>query len=884
ANTFGTSFVAGNNTANLAYTLPVTAPTGGQILSSTAGGVLSWVSAGASFITSLGAVGATPNANGASVASGVLTLQPADATNPGVVTTGAQTFAGIKTFNADVAVNGGDITASAGLNITPTTSLTLNPTTSLTATSGAGSNISITTGTTGALSLDTGTTGAITLGTNANAKTITLGNNTGATALNFTSGTGLQTFTSSATTTGAFSFVGNGVTTANVMTLSGAGLTSGAGLSITGGGVNTTTAGEALDIQAGANTVGAGLRITSTGVYTGAAVTDGLLNITANSATTGNVGYISATGLTTGTGLTLIGGASLAAGGELLNLDMGAATDGTGLNIVTTGAYTGTGLVNITADSATTGTLVQINANALTTGNALQITGPGATNDNLLRVRAESGDPLDDARVTIGNGGISSSKPDSLARDQLYVFGRINSSWDTIQADFLGGGPNVTTDAILGNGLTYDAVTSTYSYLSVVGVSGNARITTGALANNAGFIGTNGVAQTQFSLNPVYEVRAVVNTATARAMAGFSNRTTGVAQTANTNNYTQEVFFRKQSAGTNWEAVTRSTTLPATEVITTLATACAGATPCTVNVYRILRIELDNSVTPVARFYIDGTLVATHTNATGAGNSLPVAATRLAHDFGITASSAVAVNADIDYYRVWSDDPASSGETVEQQAATVLNTESLFVEDSFELVSEGTTEVVKKVNIDDEGLGQAVADIKYYFLKTQEVVIHGILKVREVVADVFRAKKVITEELCVGTEEDKTCLTKTQLDTLIQSASATVSGAGTPPVPGGDTGGNGDAPASEDSENPVVSLTGDADQTIVVGTSWADLGALATDNIGVVGSVTATVNGVAQSSVSIDTAIVGEYTIIYSAADAVGNIGTATRVVHVVAE
>jgi C1q domain len=46
----------------------------------------------------IGAVGAAPNANGATLTGQVLNLEPADATNPGVMTTGAQTFAGVKTF------------------------------------------------------------------------------------------------------------------------------------------------------------------------------------------------------------------------------------------------------------------------------------------------------------------------------------------------------------------------------------------------------------------------------------------------------------------------------------------------------------------------------------------------------------------------------------------------------------------------------------------------------------------------------------------------------------------------------------------------------------------------------------------------------------------
>jgi hypothetical protein len=42
----------------------------------------------------LAAVGAVPNANGASLSTQALTLQPADGSNPGVVTAGAQTIAG----------------------------------------------------------------------------------------------------------------------------------------------------------------------------------------------------------------------------------------------------------------------------------------------------------------------------------------------------------------------------------------------------------------------------------------------------------------------------------------------------------------------------------------------------------------------------------------------------------------------------------------------------------------------------------------------------------------------------------------------------------------------------------------------------------------------
>jgi hypothetical protein len=55
----------------------------------------------------------------------------------------------------------------------------------------------------------------------------------------------------------------------------------------------------------------------------------------------------------------------------------------------------------------------------------------------------------------------------------------------------------------------------------------------------------------------------------------------------------------------------------------------------------------------------------------------------------------------------------------------------------------------------------------------------------------------------------------------------------------------------------------------------------------VVGDVTASLNGatsVVAGLVTIDTAVPGSYTIVYTARDEAGNIGTATRVVTVIGE
>ncbi|HEY1062908.1 MAG TPA: hypothetical protein VGE44_14525 [Daejeonella sp.] len=51
---------------------------------------------------SFGTFGSTPNAQGGSYSGGVITLEPADATNPGGVTTNSQTLAGLKSFNGNI--------------------------------------------------------------------------------------------------------------------------------------------------------------------------------------------------------------------------------------------------------------------------------------------------------------------------------------------------------------------------------------------------------------------------------------------------------------------------------------------------------------------------------------------------------------------------------------------------------------------------------------------------------------------------------------------------------------------------------------------------------------------------------------------------------------
>ena len=91
--------------------------TSGNILTSNGSG---WVSSAPTGVTTMSAIGSTANANGATISGTTLNLQPANASFGGIVTTGAQTFAGAKTFSSDIVANGLTIGRGGGNNIEST--------------------------------------------------------------------------------------------------------------------------------------------------------------------------------------------------------------------------------------------------------------------------------------------------------------------------------------------------------------------------------------------------------------------------------------------------------------------------------------------------------------------------------------------------------------------------------------------------------------------------------------------------------------------------------------------------------------------------------------------------------------------------------------------
>jgi len=121
-----TQSFAGDKTFLNNITLSSLAGTGSRLVIASSTGLLStvttpltdsYISSAAAWnakVGSVGPIGSTPNANAASISSGVLTLQPASAAFGGVVTTIAQTFSGNKTFTDLLTVTNPVVITSGG--------------------------------------------------------------------------------------------------------------------------------------------------------------------------------------------------------------------------------------------------------------------------------------------------------------------------------------------------------------------------------------------------------------------------------------------------------------------------------------------------------------------------------------------------------------------------------------------------------------------------------------------------------------------------------------------------------------------------------------------------------------------------------------------------
>ncbi|MDP2705447.1 MAG: DUF5011 domain-containing protein [Patescibacteria group bacterium] len=151
----------------------------------------------------------------------------------------------------------------------------------------------------------------------------------------------------------------------------------------------------------------------------------------------------------------------------------------------------------------------------------------------------------------------------------------------------------------------------------------------------------------------------------------------------------------------------------------------------------------------------------------------------------------------------------------------------------------------------------------------------------DVFARSFRAK----EEICV----DDQCLTKEDvrsLLTLANGSTAFVGGGNIGDEGGnvsGDISGNGGNQEQEASDTtpPIILIQGNNPAEIAINTSYADLGALITDDQDENPTTYTYLNGATTTSISIDTSVAGTHTVTYTATDDAGNTTTVERIVNI---
>jgi hypothetical protein len=142
-----------------------------------------------------------------------------------------------------------------------------------------------------------------------------------------------------------------------------------------------------------------------------------------------------------------------------------------------------------------------------------------------------------------------------------------------------------------------------------------------------------------------------------------------------------------------------------------------------------------------------------------------------------------------------------------------------------------------------------------------------------ITATVLNVDQVNAKTICL----DGLCITKDQLQNLLNGQGGGSGGRG-----GGNNGGG--TGGGADTEAPVVTLNGNNPATVSVGDTYTDLGATVTDNVDQNLGFTVSLDGGATTTIDqlvLDTATSTTHTILFSATDNAGNVGTATRTVHV---
>jgi len=640
-----------------------------------------------------------------------------------VSTAGAMTGIDSVANSAALTITGGAAstwsTSAGALTLTSAAAATWSTAAGTLTIQGGGGTVSLGTSTnltsTNGLTVDSGTTTALNFGTGANAKTITIGNNTTTTALAFTSGTGAQTFTSSNAT---------GVTTASSFVFTDSALSSGTLLRLSSTSTSgklvdlnlTNTTGTSLTAAYGAGaTQGAGsltgmswdLNTNLTAPAAGQNVTGIDLKLPA-ATTTSNAAVYTGFNLSTSGAISNSTAGSFAwRGGQIAmpNITQGASGSVTSSGLlVTTGSITTAGTehgINISASGVGAGSLNGLNISSITGGAGTEY----AVN---IGTGWDAGINLQNTTATIRLGATDNTAALSVVdssgnnllklRDLSTNFGSLlqvgavegrNSYWaeeyndyrtgdctaDKLQARGTGGfdaactvqtGPmTVETTAVgAGSSMLVTSVTDGANGIEQIrAVSGN------ALARTNGVLESIGTATVATNQNIFAAANLPVVTMKVKPEAVSTNDRTfvglGTLTAGSVVPPTDGFYFSNctdstcTSVSTNWQA-----NMMTAGSITNID---CGVAVDTSN-YAYMRIEVRKSGTvgnADVHFFVDGNVsdgIAETECGSGTTAATPTVVMTAMLDAGAKSPTAAAhtFNLDVDYIRVWQDDPADT--------------------------------------------------------------------------------------------------------------------------------------------------------------------------------------------------------------------------------
>jgi hypothetical protein len=567
-----TGDVTGSGTGSFAATLANTTVTAGDYGSSTAIPTFSVDSKGrltaagtvsiTAGVSSLNYTNTTSYAAGGTIGGTSLTLTAANGTNPGLISTGAQTIAGAKTFNSDLVVNGMTVGKGGG-NVSNNTAVGFNALTanvasgtpginntalgynSLSANTTGGNNVAIGNA---AGSVNVGGSNNVFIGNNANAaaglvnnaNAIAIGSNAIVDAPNKIQ-LGDQNITA-VNTTGTITAAGfTGPLSGNASTSTA--LATGRTIALTG---DVTYTSPAFD---GSGNVTAAATLAASGVSSGTYGSSTAIPVLTVD-TKGRITSASTVGITAGVStLNYSNISSYATGGTISGTSLTlTAADGTNPGLISTGAQTIAGAKTFSGDVTATNFL----GNATTATTAGNITATSNTTltslANLATVGTITAGTWSATEIALARGGTGATTA-SGARSNLGL-GAIATKSTIADADVDASAAiafsklNITKTNITGlgvqegltagSGISISAGTISATGLTTSNLASNAAITNAQLANSTTTLGSTTMTLGG-TVTSVTGLTSVSSTGFTGALTGNASTATKLAATKNIN-------------------------------------------------------------------------------------------------------------------------------------------------------------------------------------------------------------------------------------------------------------------------------------------------------------------------------------------------------------